>query len=339
MLRTANYAGYQLLMLNDFTGQSEALVGILDPFWESKGVVTAGEVRAWNSPTVPLARFDRYVWSTQQDLAAQLEVAHFGPHDVQGVTAEWTLITDDQQTVGQGQFGPMALATGQITQLGAIHLPLASIPRSTRLTLRLQVAESCNSWNLWAYPPPDTDTAEHNILVADRWDEQVEQSLSAGSNVLLLAHGLQKPYCAGTGFLSVYWSAGWWGDRFSSLGIVCDPQHPALAGFPNDGHSDWQWCELLEGATTFDLTEELNQVQPIVQPVTDFHQNRRLAQLFEVHVGPGRLLVCGYDLTSQLEERPAARQLRQSLLRYLQQAAPRMDAMLSLEQARTWFGP
>ena len=57
MLRTRGYAGYQLLMLNDFTGQSEALVGILDPFWESKGRRHAAEVRAWNAPTVLLARF------------------------------------------------------------------------------------------------------------------------------------------------------------------------------------------------------------------------------------------------------------------------------------------
>ena len=65
MLRTRGYAGYQLLMLNDFTGQSEALVGILDPFWETKGVVSAAEVRAWNAPTVVLARFAKFVWTVR----------------------------------------------------------------------------------------------------------------------------------------------------------------------------------------------------------------------------------------------------------------------------------
>ena len=40
MLRTPGFSGYQLLMLNDFTGQSEALVGVLDPFLRSKGVVS-----------------------------------------------------------------------------------------------------------------------------------------------------------------------------------------------------------------------------------------------------------------------------------------------------------
>ena len=338
MLRTRDYAGYQLLMLNDFTGQSEALVGILDPFWESKGVVTAEDVRAWNSPTVPLARFDRYVWSTQQELDAQLEVAHFGPHDLTGVTAAWKLTTSDQQTVGQGQCGPLDVATGQVTPLGTIRLSLAAIQRSTKLTLQLQVADAQNSWNLWAYPPPPAIAVEGNTLIARRWDTDVEQALNAGQNVLLLIHGLQNSHCGRTSFLSVYWSGGWWGDRFSSLGVVCNPQHPALAGFPNEGHSDWQWFELLEGATAFDLTGELDQLQPIVQPVTDFHHNRRLAHVWEVRVGAGRLLVCGYDLASELETRPAARQFWHSLLQYLQGAQFRPELTISLDQARGWFG-
>ena len=80
--RTAGMAGYQLLMLNDFTGQSEALVGILDPFWESKGVVTEGDVQRWNAPTVALARFPRFTWTTDDVFTAELEASHFGERDV-----------------------------------------------------------------------------------------------------------------------------------------------------------------------------------------------------------------------------------------------------------------
>ena len=89
--RTTDWAGYELLMLNDFTGQSEALVGILDPFWEPKGVVTAAEVRQWNAATVALARFDRYTWTNDQTFRATIEVAHFGPADLGEETARWSL--------------------------------------------------------------------------------------------------------------------------------------------------------------------------------------------------------------------------------------------------------
>jgi len=147
-------------------------------------------------------------------------------------------------------------------------------------------------------------------------DDTALNTLKSGGKVLLLAHGLKNSHAARTGFESVYWSAGWWGNKFSSLGVLCDPQHPALKEFPNDGWSDWQWRDLCAGATTFDLTGAPTGFRPIVQPVPDFHFNTLLGQVFEARVGSGSLLVCGYDLTRHLDERPAARQFRRSLFRY-----------------------
>lgn len=37
-LRTPGFAGFQLLDLHDFPGQGTALVGVLDPFWDDKGM-------------------------------------------------------------------------------------------------------------------------------------------------------------------------------------------------------------------------------------------------------------------------------------------------------------
>ena len=51
-LRTPGIGGFELLDLHDFPGQGTALVGVLDPFWESKGYVTAGRIP-------PLLQYDR----------------------------------------------------------------------------------------------------------------------------------------------------------------------------------------------------------------------------------------------------------------------------------------
>jgi hypothetical protein len=155
---------------------------------------------------------------------------------------------------------------------------------------------------------------------------------------LLLAQGLKNSHAARTGFESVYWSAGWWGNKFSSLGVLCDPQHPALAAFPNDGCSDWQWRDLCAGATTFDLEGAPAGFRPIVQPVPDFHYNSLLGQVFEARVGAGSLLVCGYDLTSNLDRRPAARQFRRSLFRYVGSDAFRPTKELPLSYVESLFG-
>ena len=50
----------------------------------------------------------------------------------------------------------------------------------------------------------------------------------------------------------------------------------------------------------------------------DFHLNHRYATLFEAATATGgKLLVCGYDLDAKLDGRPAARQLRASLMAYV----------------------
>ena len=38
-LRTPDFAGFQLLQLNDFPGQGSAIIGMLDAFWDTKGYV------------------------------------------------------------------------------------------------------------------------------------------------------------------------------------------------------------------------------------------------------------------------------------------------------------
>ena len=153
------------------------------------------------------------------------------------------------------------------------------------------------------------------------------QALNDGKTVLFLAHGLKNEYTKQTPFLPVYWSAGWWGGRFSMLSITCKPEHKMLAEFPNEGFSDWQWYELLNKCTTFDLTDVAKGLNPVIQPVTDFHHNRLLGQVFEVKIGKGKLVVCGYDISSKVDEKPNVRQFRRSLLNYIKSAdfAPKYE--------------
>ena len=315
--RTADCAGYQLLMLNDFTGQSEALVGILDPFWEPKGVITAAEVRQWNAATVALARFDRYTWTNTETFRATIEVAHYGPTDLTDATVRWSLISEAGDVAGKGTLGPLTLPTGGLMAFGSIAVPLERLHEATALTLRVSIGDIDNSWKIWVFPPPPAADPPTDLVIATRYDRATQEALAAGRRVLLLVHGLRGRHAVRTGFASVYWSAGWSLDRMTTLGVLCDPRHPALASFPNDGYSDWQWYELTHNATTLVLDGAPDDLRPIVQGVTDFHQNRLLGQVLEARVGDGRLLVCGYDLNNDLDRRHAARQFRDSLLRYM----------------------
>src|SRR5436190_3125825 len=88
-LRTPGLGGFQLLDLHDYVGQGTALVGILDPFWESKGYATAEEFRKFCNTTVPLARLTKRVFTTADKFDVAVEVAHFGPKPIERPATGW----------------------------------------------------------------------------------------------------------------------------------------------------------------------------------------------------------------------------------------------------------
>lgn len=78
LLRSSKSAGFQLLSLNDFPGQGYAPVGVLDPFWDSKGLVTPEDWRAFCAPTVALLRYPKSAWFEDETFTAKAEVYNFG---------------------------------------------------------------------------------------------------------------------------------------------------------------------------------------------------------------------------------------------------------------------
>jgi hypothetical protein len=56
--------------------------------------------------------------------------------------------------------------------------------------------------------------------------------------------------------------------------------------------------------------------KPLVQVIDNCERAHKLAAVFEVKVGPGKLLVCSIDLPA-LQDKPEGRQLLHSLLQYM----------------------
>ena len=75
-----------------------------------------------------------------------------------------------------------------------------------------------------------------------------------------------------------------------TLGLIPDPAHPALAGFPTAPFQDWQWAEIVAGARAIVLDDLPRALRPIVRVIDDWNTNRRLALAFECRVGKGAVL-------------------------------------------------
>jgi hypothetical protein len=317
-LRTPDYGGFFLLQLEDFPGQGEALVGLLDSFWNSKGILAPEEFRRFSGPTVPLLRMKKFVWTAGEPFTAHAEVAHYGSAPL-AAAASWRVTDDRGGTVAAGDFPRVNVPLGSVTALGDIHLPLADAAAAAhwRISIAIAGAEARNSWDVWIYPRPSTAPAAAGVLITSTFDAAARSALEQGRKVVLLAPPKQTGAALlPTRFLPVFWSNGFFNNQPGTMGVLCDPAHPALAEFPTASHADWQYWELLEGSHAFILDQTPLGFRPIVQVIDDFHRNHKLGAVVEAAAGKGSLLAVSFDLITDLDHRPVARQLLRSLLDY-----------------------
>ncbi len=347
-LRTGGFGGFQLLDLHDFPGQGTALVGVLDAFWDSKGYVTPNEFHNFCCETVPLARMEKRTWTTDETFTASVEVAHYGPAPLKNAVILWTVKTEKKSTVTRiiaaGEFKRDVISIGNTGTIGRIEAPLSRIKAATKLVLEISVKDTSykNTWDVWVYPETVDAEVPASIHVTDYLTEAAVKQLKKGGKVLLLPPPIMV---AGDdlgkveiGFSSIFWNTAWT-NRCPphTLGILCDPDHPALKQFPTDYYSDWQWWELVSKSAAMIMTDLPDTLQPIVQVIDDWVTSRRLGLVFEAKVFSGKLLVCSIDLTGDLENRPAARQFRHSILSYMnsKEFAPRFA--LTPQQVQSLF--
>jgi hypothetical protein len=323
-LRTPGMAGFELLDLHDFPGQGTALVGVLDPFWDSKGYVMPEEFHRFACQTVPLARLKKRLWQNHETFAAQIEIAHFGPKNLTGVKPVWRIRDAAGKAVANGALKTGPIPTGTQTAVGEISLPLQQFAAATKLNLEvaLEGATFANDWDFWVYPAKVDTAAPPDILVKAMLDEPALAALKAGGKVLLAPPPARiKGDQLGRvqiGFSSIFWNTAWTHRQPPhTLGILCDPKHPALKDFPTEYHSNWQWWELVSRAHPYIMNDTPPAFRPLVQAIDDWVTNRKLALVWEAQVAGGQLLACGMDISSDLDNRPVARQLRRSLLDYM----------------------
>lgn len=311
-LRTPGFGGFELLGLQDFPGQGTALVGLLDVFLESKGALTPAEFRQSCAPHVLLARFDRHTWAAGETFTADLELAHYGPEDFRAGEVRWSL-----GGAGGALTGPAA-ARGGLRALGRLECRLPDTPHALRLELTLTHVPSgaTNAYPLWVYPAGATKTPP-DLVLTRAFDAAAQAALAAGGAVLLCADAARPfPGTPGGGFTPDFWCWSMFKNIPGTLGLAIEASHPALADFPTDAHSNWQWFHLARAAQPVGLDGLPAGLAPIVEVIDNPERARRLGLLFEARVGPGRLLVCGLDLPALAPRHPEARALLASLLRY-----------------------
>lgn len=320
-LRTPGYAGFQLLALNDYSGQGTALVGVTDVFWDEKEYITAAEFRKFCGATVLLAKMRKFVFAATDTVEAEVETAHFGRQPLKNVEISWKVKdVKFRSVVAEGTLRADEIPIGNGNVVGKIRFA-PNVRTAARLNLEASLAgtEVVNDWDFWVYPKLAEAADAGNVHITDTLDGKALSVLAGGGNVLLLAAGkVSYGKSVAQHMTPVFWNTSWFKMRAPhTTGILVNPAHRIFDIFPTEYHSQLQWWELVHGAQVMLLNDFPKGFQPIIQPIDTWFLNRKLGMLLEAKVNGGKLVACSADLTRNPGERMVARQLLESVLRYM----------------------
>ena len=354
-MRTPSCAGLQLLSVQDFTGQGEAMIGWRDSFYDLKPCVRGlAPFRDIFNELPHLARFGKYCWSVGETYKATLVVRNITEEAIPAGTEfkysiEGQQAYDNKATSGSFRLGK-AIAPGEVGVVGEVTLPLAKEMAGRKFMLKF----GKNSWPFWVFAGETSATTsvrqqdwcdgERSSTTSIR--QHVFETASFNDAVAALKKGGRVLYtgmtakCGESRFKPVYWSTGHFKSAnaaLTTLGYSICSDHPALRGFPTENWADWQWYNLVEKGLkhcTAGLPEDF---EPIVMPVPDLHYSTPMGMLFELKVGEGRLMVCGLNLSDEF--RPETRAIKKSIIAYMESDGFAPKTSMGIEEFQKKFAP
>ena len=370
-LRTPYIYGFELLDLHDYLGQGTALVGILDPFWDSKGYVAPNEWRQFCDETVLLARIESYCIDRAKnaEVSIPIEVSHFGRAPLQSVRIHWQLEKQPVTQYTYGEHGKTLTQTvskpsvlcGTLKQrnyaleknqsAGCIYLNMEDTQPDCAYVLRVSMKANGklvqNTWPLWIFDSsklnpvstPDeskaeSDTHEAVFITSDRF--HAETLLNEGKCVLFELPYEDTSYdCPPVRFNPSFWNSQMGPTWARGMGMIIKNAHPAFASFPTTADGGWQWQSLIENARGLRV-EKLgcDCIPNLVQPIDEWNRNDKMSLLFECQVGTGRLMMTSINLE---QATPQAAALKKSILSYMKSDAFEPQGQVSWKQLSSLF--
>ena len=158
-----------------------------------------------------------------------------------------------------------------------------------------------------------------DVYISNRLDKEAVNKLEKGGKVLITAAG---NITYGDGIIQrltpVFWNTSWFQMRPPhTTGILVNEKHPLFKNFPTEYHSNLQWWELLNRSQVMLLDNFDKKFEPLVQNIDTWFLSRKISSLIETKVLNGKLIISTMDISSNLDERVVARQMRKAILDYM----------------------
>ena len=343
LMRTEGMTGFQLLGLQDFSGQGTALIGMLDSFFDSKGIITDKSWREFCSSQVLLAKLSKYTFTIGEPVELEVLFYNFGREDVQNQELKVVLRTGKDK-IDCCEDICVSAPRGALTTVQKVILHTESVKECTKGEILLTCGEITNRYPVWFYPNQELEQ-EQDIFITEKINEEAAKVLQKGGNVLLLSSNVAEAHSVEGFFASDFWCYPMFKKACEdkglktapgTLGILCDKDHPSLKDFPTESYSEWQWHQIVMHSRPIILDGADKNLSPIVQVIDNFERNHKLGLLFEAKVLNGKLLVCASDILGNIQQ-PEVKQLYNSLVRYAKGKDFNPSITLDIAEVTKWM--
>lgn len=318
-LRSDGLAGFQLLDIQDFTGQGTALVGILNSFMENKGIISQEKWAGFCSERVLLISMPTFVYTSGGEISADVKLYDYSENGTAGGTLKITAEMNGNTMFDCEKPFDKAVSR-ELADIGSFSFTAPQCTSACHITITAEYCGVRSERTVTVLPVQGKVTAK-NAVITDSADE-AKTALSEGKRVLFFPDGLldDKNSIAGA-----YCTDFWCYHMFNMIsenmgrptpvgthGYLIQNSHHALDGFASETYSTPQWFDIAENSRTMIL--DGLPIDPVVRTIDNFDRNHNLGTIFEVKCGGGKLLVCTAPLLKL--ESPCAKQLLASLAEY-----------------------
>jgi hypothetical protein len=294
VLRTEGMGGFQLLSISDYTGQSTATVGILDVFFENKGVISPEEWRGFCSEVVPLLLAKRE-YTSKETLEGQLSLYDFGKTKIENPV--YRLRIKNPKT-GETVYSTDVVSTGRKTP---ISIPLSFVKENALLHVFVTVSngsrEYTNSWRIAVYAEDEESAAIPQDKVVST-KEGYEAAKEKGGRYLLTPDFFNKNELVKNSFIPVFWSPVHFPSE-APVGFMIDTEHEVLKHFPTEKYADYQWKKPVDGSVSIRIKDLGKPCKTIIEFVPNFADNEPKSALLEFNDQKATFLFCGFDLSAK----------------------------------------
>lgn len=290
--RSKELSGFQLLDLQDFPGQCVALVGVLNAWMESKGLITPKEWRSFCNDVVILGEIERFVVEEGDVVTIPVKISNSTPQVFHGKQLVYS-VASQKETLSEGILD-IPVSGERVYAAGTVQFTVSMLTKPQKLQVKLHIKESEyeNTYTLWAYPKTQisiTDEAityEGQTVKIVKTIEEALELKDLGEKVICIpeakAEDVEGTYCTDFWNYPMFRSISESMKRkvpVGTLGLYIQGKELFSEDFPCESYSTPQWYHLVTHShcTVLDGRED---TELLVQPIDNIERCHKLGMIY-----------------------------------------------------------